>query len=70
MSPLQKKAPISSDVLTDLRFDADWASRLNVQFQADGRNNSLARLIAGGRVMHLGFADHGLLIASKRAQCT
>ena len=70
MSPHPKNDPISSDVLADLRFEADRASRLSVQFQADGRNNSLARWIAGGRVMHLGFADHGPLITSKRAQGT
>lgn len=70
MFPVQKPDPDLLDVLNDRQFDADRASRLPLQFQADGRNASLIRLIAGGRVMHLGFADHGPLIANKRAQGT
>lgn len=70
MLPLPKPDPDLLDVLNDRQFEADRASRLPVQFQSDGRNASLVRLIAGGRVMHLGFADHGPLMADKRAQGT
>lgn len=66
--PTHALSDVFSDVLYDRQFDADWVSRLPLQFLAAGRNDSLTRLIAGGRVMHLGFADHGPLIASKRAQ--
>ncbi len=70
MPPLQKPVSELSDVLNDRTFEADRASRLPLQFQSQGRNATLSGLIAGGRVMHLGFADHGPLIAEKRAQGT
>lgn len=70
MSPLQKPVSDLLDVLTDRQFEADRASCLPLQFQSHGRNATLSGLIADGRVMHLGFADHGPLIADKRAQGT
>lgn len=70
MSPLKNQTPALFDLLSDRHFDADFTSRMPLAFQPAGRNASLTRLIAGARVMHLGFADHGPLIATKRAQGT
>ena len=55
-------------MLSDSEFDADWAARLPFQFDPQGRNDLLGRLVRGHRVMHIGFADHGPLIETKRAQ--
>ena len=60
--------PAEQALLADQHFDADWPARLPYRFDPAGRNAVLGRLVRGGRVVHLGFADHAPLIAAKRAQ--
>ena len=55
-----------TSLLNDEAFDADAAFPVAWPFDARGRNAALCDAVRGGRVLHLGFADHAPLIAEKR----
>ena len=49
-------------LLNDQAFDADAAFPVAWPFDPRGRNAVLCDAVRGGRVLHLGFADHAPLI--------
>ena len=55
-------------LLNDKAFNADAAFPVTWPFDPRGRNAVLCDAVRGGRVLHLGFADHAPLIADKRQQ--
>ncbi len=55
-----------ASLLNDEAFDADAAFPVRWPFDPRGRNAVLCDAVRGGRVLHLGFADHAPLIAEKR----
>ena len=66
-SPFTPKG-VWSALLNDKAFNADAAFPVTWPFDPRGRNAVLCDAVRGGRVLHLGFADHAPLIADKRQQ--
>jgi hypothetical protein len=57
-----------ASLLRDASFNADARFSVAWPFDARGRNAVLCDAVRGGRVLHLGFADHAPLIAEKLQQ--
>lgn len=57
-----------ASLLRDASFNADARFPVAWPFDARGRNAVLCEAVQGGRVLHVGFADHAPLIAEKLQQ--